>query len=68
MILSSLATSPESSGYFEFEEYVLMLVAMVLIESELESRLKRKEVMRSGKSAKVASLCVTTFSTLCSNR
>jgi len=45
-----------------------MLVAMVLIESELESRLKRKEVMRSGKSAKVASLCVTTFSTLCSNR
>jgi hypothetical protein len=45
-----------------------MLVAMVLIESELESKLKRKEVMRSEKSANVESLFMITFSTLCSNK
>jgi hypothetical protein len=44
MILKSFATSPESSGHLEASEYVLILVAIVLICREFDSMLNRNEV------------------------
>lgn len=68
IILISFAIYPAISGHLPSSQFVLIEVAIVFIDSDCESRLNRKDVYKSVKSAKVDTLARATFSTLLAKR